>query len=305
MTRTVTVLTCFALITGLSGCSSLNGSTGEGGYAVVERSARESRDLFGFWNFNGSPENEIPDGSPLLMAHAPVGGHFWDDREEGEFFENTKYHLTESRLIYEFRPEVHQAWDADSSDSDMRHDLVNQYLSAFVPVPEINLDLFTVAFRFRLFPSSANFVDSDGNPVGQRSEVLHMGFLGHSWVVSAVQDGPSGPFTLHVILHDTKRDDRLRYDTGVTISTDSETEIVLTVDNSDHTLNIYRNGEHFTHEIERIREWGHCPSGGAKNTMLRPAPFFAERMEFDWLAIMNGAWDYAEIEELKERHLVR
>lgn len=303
MKHFVAALVAVALMVAMIGCASLNQKAGN--YVVVEKSAAESRDVFGFWNFNGSPDNAVSGGAALQLAHAPVDGHFVDDREDGEFFENTKYHLNESQLVCEFRPEVHPDWDEDSSNREMRNTLANQYIQPYVPVPEINLDLFTLALRFRLGSSTRNYVDSEGNPVGRQVDVLQMGFVGHPWVVSAVQDGPSGPFNLQIRLNDSTRDERFRYDTGIIIPTDSETEIVLTIDNYEHTLKIYKNGELSTYEIDRIREWGHCPSGGAENTMLRLAPFALERIEFDWLAVMNGAWDYPQIEELKNRHLTK
>jgi hypothetical protein len=71
------------------------------------------------------------------------------------------------------------------------------------------------------------------------------------------------------------------------------------------SLKVYKNGELSTYDINRIREWGHCPSGGAENTMLRLAPFVLESMEFDWLTIMNGAWNYTQINDLKDRHLAK
>ena len=71
------------------------------------------------------------------------------------------------------------------------------------------------------------------------------------------------------------------------------------------SLKVYKNGELSTYDINRIREWGHCPSGGAENTTLQLAPFVLESMEFDWLTIMNGAWNYTQINDLKDRHLAK
>lgn len=301
MKHFVTALVSIALIVAVTGCASLNREAGS--YVVVEKSAAESREVFGFWNFNGSPANEVTGGEPLLLAYAPVGGHFVDDRENREFFENTKYHLTKDRLISEFRPEVHPDWEKDSSNREMKNTLINQYIQAYIPVPEINLDMFTVAFRLRLGSSSKNYVDSEGNPVGRLLQVLHMGFVGHPWIVYAIQDGPSGPFTLQINLNDSKRDESLQYDTDIIIPTDTETEIVLSIDNYEHTLKIYKDGELSSYDIKRIREWGHCPSGGTDNTTLRLAPFVLERMEFDWLTIMNGTWNYTQINDLKDLHL--